>query len=57
MKISKAQQDTDDLTGFFVLLGSSHVKATRKHVGEMNPWAQSVFFNLRFKPDLVEMKT
>jgi len=37
MQIPKAQKDTDNLTVFFVLLGSAHVKAARKHVGEINP--------------------
>jgi len=34
----KAQKDTDDLTVFFVLLGSACVKATHKHVGEISSW-------------------
>jgi len=37
MQIRNAQKDTDDVTVFFALLGSLHVKALSKHFGEMNP--------------------
>jgi hypothetical protein len=30
-------KDTDNLTVFFALLGSSHVKALSKHVDEIDP--------------------
>jgi hypothetical protein len=36
-KISKAQNNTDDVTVFFALLGSAHIKAEFKHVGEIDP--------------------
>jgi len=37
MQISKAQKDTDDLTFFFALLGSSSVKAARKTLVKLTP--------------------
>jgi len=40
VKIKKAQEDTDDLTFYFVLLGSLRIKAAPKHVGEINHWHQ-----------------
>jgi hypothetical protein len=41
-KIPKAQKDTDDLTiHLFALLESSHVKASRKHVGEIDPMKEN----------------
>jgi hypothetical protein len=36
-KIPKAQNDTDYLTESFMPLGSLHVKAAHKHVGEIDP--------------------
>ncbi len=33
----KSPQKTDSLTVFFALLGSAHVKAWHKHVGEIDP--------------------
>jgi len=36
-QIPKAQKDTDDLTVFFALLGSGHVKAAGKHDDEIDP--------------------
>jgi len=46
-QIPKAQEDTDDLTLFFALLGSAHVKAAHKrvghnHVGEIDTWSQFI---------------
>jgi len=37
VQISKAQKDIDDLTVFFALLGSANIKASKKHVGEIDP--------------------
>jgi len=37
----KRKKDTDDLTVFFTLWGSAHIKALSKHVGEIDPWRQS----------------
>ncbi len=38
-QIPKAQTETDDLTGFYALLVSVHVKALVKHVGEINTFS------------------
>ncbi len=40
MQIPKAQTDTYDVTVFSALLGSAHVKAFRKHIGEIDPWSE-----------------
>ncbi len=40
MKTTKALKDTDDLTVFFALLGSAHIKSVSKHVGEIDPCRQ-----------------
>jgi len=37
MQIPKAQKDIDDLTDF-TILGSAHLKAASKHVGEIDHW-------------------
>jgi len=37
VQIPKAQKDTDELTVFFALLGSVHLKALSKHVVEIDP--------------------
>ncbi len=37
LQILKAEKDTDDLTAFFELLGSTHVKAGRRHIDEIDP--------------------
>ncbi len=39
-KIPKVQKRPDDLTVFFVLLGSAHIKAAHKDVGEIDHWSQ-----------------
>jgi len=35
-QILKAQKDNHDFTVFFALMGSLHVKAAHKHVGEID---------------------
>jgi hypothetical protein len=37
MLIPKAQKDTDDLTVFFTLMGSTSVKAVRKMLVKLTP--------------------
>jgi hypothetical protein len=36
-KDPKSAKGSDDITVIFALLGSLHVKASHKHVGEINP--------------------
>jgi len=40
VNIPKVQKDTNDLTVFISFFGSLLVKATHKHVGEINPRRQ-----------------
>ncbi len=49
VKIPKVQKDTNDLTGFFALLGSALVKGVCKRVGEIDPKKGVGVFLLFFK--------